>query len=322
MHRVRVGVVRGGPSNEYEVSLMTGGEVLKHLPEEKYHAKDIFIDLEGIWHVQGKAVEPVNVLRQVDVVFNALHGSYGEDGQIQRLMDSLGVRYTGSNALGSAFAMNKIRAKEIAKSAGLKTAGHVELAVSNTHGGDLIKAFRTFAPPLVVKPALSGSSVGVSLPRTFEEFEGAVRGAFEISPKVLVEEYIQGKEATVGVLEHFRTEPLYAMLPIEIVPKGGSSFFDYNAKYKGNSEERCPGNFSKEETAELSRLAKTIHEALGLRHYSRSDFIIHPKRGIYFLETNTLPGLTSESLVPKALKAVGCDFPDFLDHLVGLAMRR
>lgn len=322
MHRVRVGVVRGGPSHEYEVSLRTGAEVLQHLPSEKYQAKDIFIDTSGVWHHQGRPVEPISVLRQVDVVFNALHGTYGEDGQIQRLMDTVGVRYTGSKALGSAFAMNKLRAKDIAKTTGLKTPGHVELMVSSTLAGDLVRAFKTFSPPLVVKPAQAGSSVGVSLPRTFAAFEEAVRAAFEISPRVLIEEYIQGKEATVGVLEHFRSEPLYAMLPVEIVPKSGSNFFDYDAKYKGNSEERCPGNFTKDETDELSRLAKSIHEALGLRHYSRSDFIIHPKRGIFYLETNTLPGLTSESLVPKALKAVGCEFPDFLDHLLTLALHR
>lgn len=316
-----MGVLRGGPSAEYEVSLKTGAEVLKHLPENKYEARDIFIDKNGVWHLQGKPSTPNKLLRQVDVVFNALHGTYGEDGEVQRLMDMQGIRYTGSGALQSAVAMNKIRTKEVAQSVGLKVARHEAMSVSHTHQSDLMKLFREYSPPLVVKPVVSGSSVGVTLAKTFAEFSDAVTKAFEVCPKVMVEEYISGKEATIGVLEHFRGQTLYAMLPIEIIPPQGK-FFDYEAKYTGISQELCPGNFTLEEKTALEKYAKTIHEALELRHYSRSDFIIHPKRGIFFLETNTLPGLTSESLVPKSLKAAGCDFPIFLDHLVELAMRR
>ena len=135
---------------------------------------------------------------------------------------------------------------------------------------------------------------------------------------VLIEEVIRGREATQGVVQDLRGEKLYALPPIEIVPPEGD-FFSYDAKYSGATREVCPAHFSKKDEAELARVARAMHEALGLRHYSRSDFIISPK-GIYYLETNTLPGMTSESLLPKSLAAVGVSFPDFLSHIVDLAI--
>jgi len=122
------------------------------------------------------------------------------------------------------------------------------------------------------------------------------------------------------VVDNFRNEEIYSLLPVEIRKSNDSAFFDYQAKYGGKSEEICPGNFTVAEKKIIQNMAKEAHQALGLRHYSRSDFIINPRRGIYILETNTLPGLTSESLLPKSLKAVGCSLPDFLDHLIILAL--
>ncbi|MBC7836866.1 ATP-grasp domain-containing protein, partial [Acetobacteraceae bacterium] len=135
-----------------------------------------------------------------------------------------------------------------------------------------------------------------------------------------VEEFIKGKEATVGVVDNFRGEKFYALMPVEIVPPPSREFFDYHAKYSGESTERVPGNFTHSEKEELMYLAKRAHETLGLSHYSRSDFIVS-KRGIYFLEINTLPGLTGESLLPKALAAGGSKLPEFLDHVITLARR-
>jgi D-alanine-D-alanine ligase len=134
---------------------------------------------------------------------------------------------------------------------------------------------------------------------------------------VLVEEYIQGKEATAGVVEGLRGEKIYSLLPIEIIPPPKAAFFDREVKYNGETIERVPGNFTKEETAEIQRLARLAHEVLGQRGYSRSDFMVSP-RGVYFLETNSAAGvgLTSESLLPKSLKAVGISFNEFLDHIV------
>ncbi len=144
--------------------------------------------------------------------------------------------------------------------------------------------------------------------------------AAELDEEILVEEYIKGTEATVGVIEGFRGEKLYALPAVEIRPK--TAFFDFAAKYEGKSDEIVPANFPMNVKMELSDMARKVHNAVGLRHYSRSDFIIHPKRGIYVLEVNTLPGLTGESLVPKSLRAVGSDTHELIDHLIGLALKR
>jgi D-alanine-D-alanine ligase len=310
--------LRGGPGSEYDVSLKTGASVLQELSKEHYDPLDIFIDKEGQWHLRGMPIPPERAALQADVIFNALHGEYGEGGTVQKLLDATGVPYTGSGALASAIGMNKALTKERLKDTGIKLPRQRLLSVSDSLESEVLDIFRTFPQPSVVKPVSAGSSVGVTIARSFQELWHGVKKAFEHSSKVLVEEFIRGKEATAGVVEGFRGKDLYALLPIEIVPPPDRPFFDYEAKYGGGTLERVPGNFSKEETQELQRLAALVHKELGLKHYSRSDFIVSP-RGIYFLEVNTLPGLTNESLIPKSLRAAGASLSDFLHHIVQLA---
>ncbi len=174
--------------------------------------------------------------------------------------------------------------------------------------------------PSIAKPAALGSSVGVAIVNSYLDLEDALRKIFEMADSAIVEEFIKGREATCGVVDDFRGAEIYPLLPIEIAPPPENSFFDYDAKYGGKSQEICPGRFSREESAEIQRLAVLAHQALGLRHYSRSDFIVNPRRGIFFLETNSLPGMTANSLFPKALEAIGCSQYQFVDHLLSLAM--
>jgi len=316
-----VGVLRGGPSREHDVSLKTGAAILANLSEEQYAARDIYIDRQGVWHDRGRPTPPERILRQVDVVLNGLHGEYGEDGEVQKLLERFGVPYTGADSFGSYLAMHKLMAKVRAQEAGLLTpeSQYVERAEDIVEAANTI--IRTFHQPVVVKPVGWGSSVGVSIVGGYAPVLAAIQKLFaEGAPAVLVEEYIRGKEATVGVVEGLRGEELYVLPTIEIIPPG-EDFFSYDAKYSGETREVCPGNFSRVDTEELRRIAKVMHRVLGLRHYSRSDFIVTPK-GIYYLETNTLPGLTEESLLPKSLAAVGVSFRDFLSHLVNLALGR
>lgn len=315
-----VAVLRGGIGGEHEVSLNSGATVLRNL-SNKNKVIDIFIDRDGTWYVRGVPKSPEQVLASADVVFNALHGHYGEDGTVQRLLERLGVPYTGSSAFSSACAMNKCLTKEMLEKKGMRTPASVTLTVSPDLEEEIVTVFRSFSQPSVVKPASSGSSVGVTLAQGFNEFRDGVKEAFKHSKEVLVEQFIKGREATAGVVDRLRGEECYKLPPVEIVPKADCTFFDYDAKYSGESEERCPGNFSKSETEELQRLARTAHEVLGLRHYSRSDFIV-ASDGIYFLETNTLPGLTEESLLPKSLAAVGIPMTEFLDHVLDLAEQK
>lgn len=320
MFKKVVGVLRGGPSAEYEVSLKTGRTVLEGLPKERYDVRDIFIDREGVWHVRGVPVEPARALDQVDVVFNALHGAYGEDGTVQRLLDTHRVPYTGSDAFSSAVGMNKPLAKKGLRPSGMAFAAHAVLSRDDCGEEMLRSVFHTLSPPYVVKPAKGGSSYGVSIVQTFDELLFAVLSAFEHGDTILVEQYVRGREVTVGVAEGFRGEELYAFPPIEIVPTK-SVFFDYDEKYSGHARELCPAPLPREMSETLMGHARFVHKTLGLRDYSRSDFIV-ARDGVYFLEVNTLPGLTEASLIPKALSAVGGSLPLFLEHLVTRALAR
>lgn len=316
-----VGVLRGGPSREHEVSLKSGAAILANLPEERFATRDIYIDKSGQWHDRGRPTAPERILRQLDVVLIGLHGEYGEDGEVQKLLERFGVPYAGADSLGSYLAMHKLMAKMRAKEAGLLTPEFRHLEHTTDSEAIVRDIIRNFHQPVIVKPVGWGSSVGVSIVGGYAPLLAAVERLFaEGAPSILVEEYIRGKEATAGVVEGLRGEALYALPAIEIIPPEGD-FFSYGAKYSGQSREICPGNFSRVTAEELRRTAKVMHRALGLRHYSRSDFIVAPK-GVYYLETNTLPGLTTESLLPKSLAAVGVPFPDFLSHLVNLALGR
>ncbi|MFA5744681.1 MAG: D-alanine--D-alanine ligase [Candidatus Paceibacterota bacterium] len=319
--QIIVGVLRGGPSREHEVSLKTGAAMLANLPEERFSPIDIYIDKNGQWHTHGKPTQPERILRQVDVVLNGLHGEYGEDGEVQKLLERFGVPYSGADSFGSYLAMHKLMAKERAKEFGLLTPDSRFVDRAENSGVVARDVIRSFHQPVVVKPIGWGSSVGISIVGGYAPVLSAIERLFaDGAPSVLIEECIRGKEATAGVVEGLRGETLYALPPIEIVPPE-SDFFSYDAKYSGGSREICPGRFSRVASEELKCAAKAIHRALGLRHYSRSDFIVTPK-GIYYLETNTLPGLTTESLLPKSLATIGVKFSDFLEHLVNLALRR
>jgi D-alanine-D-alanine ligase len=321
MTKKKVGVLRGGPSSEYEVSLKTGKSVIDSLAD-RYEVLDIFIDKEGTWHYLGTPIAPEKVFKRVDVIFNALHGAYGEDGTVQKLLDCFNIPYTGSRALASAVGMNKVLSKKVYKNFNLKTPLYVTVTTKDCSSAELLKLFKSFPMPAVVKPVSGGSSVGTAIAKTLEDLEYAVTDALKYSKEAIIEEFITGKEATCGVVDEFRDEEIYSLLPIEIRKPVDSAFFDFKAKYGGQSQEICPGNFTAKEKKEIQDMARLAHKALGLRHYSRSDFILHPKRGIYILETNTLPGLTSESLLPKSLQAIGCSLPDFLDHLITLALKK
>jgi D-alanine-D-alanine ligase len=320
----RVGVVRGGTSSEYEVSLNSGSAVIQTIRDHlghRYVAHDIFIDRNGRWYIDGNPVSVSGLHSKIDVAFNALHGNFGEDGKIQALLESHGIPFTGSGSIGSALGMNKAFSKKVFKDHGLKSPSWIEIRSEEIESDPkkvVEKLFETFILPGVVKPTSGGSSVGVSIVRDYREFPAALIKAAAHGDSVIVEEYIPGIETTCGIVEGFRSEELYALPPVEIRPHAG--FFDYEAKYQNKSDEIVPASFSEKTKREVEELARKVHRAFGLRHYSRSDFIIHPKKGIYVLEVNTLPGLTKDSLMPKSLKAVGGDLHELIGHILSLVI--
>ena len=294
-----VGVLRGGPSREHEVSLRSGAAMLANLPEERYTARDIYIDRKGQWHDRGRPTAPERVLRQIDVALIGLHGEYGEDGEVQKLLEKFGVPYSGADSFGSYLAMHKIMAKTRTKEAGLLTPEFRYIEDRADTGDTVHEIIRSFHQPVVVKPVGWGSSVGVSIVGGYAPVLSAVEKLFsEGAPSVVVEEYIRGREATAGVVEKFRDEALYALPIVE-----------------GGVKRTCPGNFSRVIREELQVAAKAIHRALGLRHYSQSNFVVAPK-GLYYLGTNSLPALSPEHTFAMALSAVGVPLKDFLSHLI------
>ncbi|MFA6404572.1 MAG: D-alanine--D-alanine ligase [Candidatus Paceibacterota bacterium] len=326
IHKHRIGVLRGGPSNEHEVSLGTGANILSVLRDglaHKYEVRDIMIDRSGNWYIDGVQTSLSDACSKIDCAWNALHGTYGEDGKVQHLLEVLHIPFTGSGSIASAIGMNKILSKESFVENEIKTPVWKEINSDeiNSKLNDIVKElFESFLLPAVVKPVSSGSSVGVSIVRGYSELPKALLNAASHSRTVMIEEYINGVEATCGVIENFRGEELYALPVIEII--SDTDFFDYDAKYNGKSKEIVPSGFADHIKDSIHELSKKIHRALGLRHYSRSDFMIHPKRGVFAIEVNTLPGFTDESLMPKALHAVGSDSKEFVDHVIGLVLRR
>ena len=321
-HKTRVAVLRGGPSSEYDVSLKTGEAVLKNLPS-KYEGVDVFISKDGKWHVHGIEKNPADALRHVDVAFVALHGQYGEDGKVQRILEHMKVPFTGSQAFPSALAMNKHHTKNALKHLKDKVrfAWHKVFSREDIKQKGLHELFREIPHPSVIKPNSAGSSVGVTVVKIFFDLEPAIERAFEHGDTIIIEEFIEGREATCGVVDHFRGERHYALLPIEILPS--SQFYDYHSKYVSEDTRYViPGSFDDSIKKAIQEAARAVHRDLGLRHYSRSDFIVHPKRGVYFLEVNTLPGMTPHSLIPKSIEAIGSSFSDFLDHVITLAREK
>lgn len=322
-NKIRVAVLRGGPSSEYEVSLKTGSGVLANLGD-KYQGIDVLIDKKGVWHVDGLPIKPEKLLIRADVAFLALHGEYGEDGTVQKFFETHSFPFTGSKSLASALGMNKALSKKIFIQHKIPTAHYqvVEKKKVKSVQAEAVEIFKTFIQPCVVKPNDRGSSVGVSICNSAKEIAEGLEKAFAVSEKALIEECIKGKEGTCGVLDHFRGKDIYALPPIEIVPKSHQKFFDYESKYSSEegANEICPGNFSRKETEAMEKYAVEVHKAINARHYSRTDFMVHPKRGVFVLEINTLPGLTPTSLIPKEMVAVGSNYAELLDHLITLAL--
>lgn len=309
----------GGPSAEHEVSLATGQNVLAHLDLKKYRPLTIKISKTGKWFVNNRITTWAKAVKNCDIVFNALHGSYGEDGKIQAILESIGKRYTGSGIAASALAMDKFQSREIFKLAGLTVPKTLKLKKSENFSAQLnffVNKIVKF--PVVIKPCSNGSSVGVQIADNSKKLSKAIADAFLIDKEVLIEEFIQGRELTCGVLENLNGQSPAALPVTEIVPLKNHKFFDYNAKYKtGHSNEITPAAVDETAYKKAQDIATRAHQILGCRGYSRTDMILTNGNGtIYVLETNTLSGLTSASLLPKAAQSAGLSLSQLIDKII------
>lgn len=329
---MKIAVLMGGTSAEREVSLASGLAVLKALREKGHDVRAIdtargFIRQEDEAGLLPEGVhsappsdlgstlalmELANVpeLREADVAFLALHGGTGEDGTIQALLETAGVKYTGSGPLGSGIAMDKDVTKRLLRDSQVPTLPwRVARAPDFKYDQDTIEDLIGF--PLIVKPSKQGSSVGLFVVNEPDELEPAVREASQFDTEVMIERFAKGRELTVSVIGDT------ALPPVEIRPKKG--IYDYESKYTpGMTEYLCPAPLEEETVAQMQAYALRAFRVLKLRGYGRIDFIL-AKEQLFCLEANTLPGMTATSLFPKAAAAAGMDFPELCERIVRAA---
>ena len=344
-------VLAGGLSTERDVSFKTGSMVAAALKENGHRVilLDVFmgygeqeVDLNGIFDradeisvkvsdipevapdlaavkASRKDQSPCffgpNVIRMcqmADIVFMALHGENGENGKVQAAFDLFGVRYTGSDYLSSAIAMNKGMAKKLFVEAGIPTPMGISMT-RETREDDVTKL--NLHLPCIVKPCCGGSSIGVTIVRDAVEFKAALDEAFRWENELVIEEFIEGREFSVGVIEG------KALPVIEIAPIQG--FYDYKNKYKaGSAVETCPAELPEDVSAQMRHYAEEVAKVIGLDTYSRSDFLLDKNNKMYCLEANTLPGMTPTSLLPQEAAVVGVNFNELCEKLIEISMKK
>lgn len=296
--KLNITVLLGGPSAEREVSLRSGGGVAKALRSLGHQVSEV--DPKD-----GTFVLP----EKTDVVFLALHGTYGEDGTAQEQLEKLGVPYTGCDVAASRLAFDKVLTKQRCLEAGVPTAKFMVVDSEKTPWP------RGWQPPLVVKPVRQGSSVGLQFVERVVEWSAALRESLRYDSQVLVEERIPGRETTVGILGG------QALPVVEVRPKAGS--YDYRNKYTpGCTEYFCPAEFEAATTAQIQQAALGAFRAIGGRDYSRVDVMVRPNGEPVVLEVNTLPGMTETSLLPKAAAAAGISYAELCQRMIEMALAR
>ena len=315
MSKLRVAVLYGGRSGEHDISLRSAEAVIAALSPDKYEVSRYFISLEGRWE-PGPILPVPGAHPDIDVVFPVLHGTFGEDGTIQGLLELADLPYVGANVLSSAVSMDKDIMKRVCRDKGLPVVDYLVLSRDEM---DAAAVAARLPFPLFVKPANLGSSVGISKAHDMAELEAALQLAAEFDRKIIVERGVEGREFECAVLGN---ENPAASVPCEILPS--KEFYDYEDKYLLNlAKVELPAKLSEEDTAEMRRLAVACYEAVGCEGMGRVDFLRETSTGQIFInEINTIPGFTSISMFPKMWEYTGIPYRDLLDRLIELALER
>lgn len=293
---MKVGVLMGGISSEREVSLKSGEGIIKNLDKNKYEVFPIIINSKK---------EVIEKVRGLDFVFLALHGEFGEDGSIQALLESIGMNYSGCGVLTSALCMDKKQTKRILKSEGIRVAKDIKINLKNKNSS--IEDLEALGYPMVVKPNAGGSSIGVSIVRNKEELQKSILEALKYSTEILVEEYLEGEEYTIPVLNG-------EVFPILLI-KSDTEFFDYVSKYADDGATEELVTLPKKMQTEFEEIGKRCWDIFNCKAYVRIDIIV--SKGLpYVLEINTLPGMTKNSLFPKSAKGANMEYSELLDKII------
>jgi D-alanine-D-alanine ligase len=313
--KLRVAILYGGRSGEHEVSLRSAESIIAAMDPERYEVRRILITPEGKWQPAPISPEP-GANGDIDVVFPVLHGTFGEDGTVQGLLDLADLPYVGAGVLASSVSMDKEVMKRLAVERGLPVVEYLVLRRGQFRPDDVCGCFPF---PVFVKPANLGSSVGVSKAKTCEELIAALAFAAKFDRKILVERGIQGREFECSVLGN---ENPVAAVPCEILPS--RDFYDYEDKYLLNKAGTVvPADLSPKQTREVQRLAVECYQAVDCEGMARVDFLMESATGQFFInEINTIPGFTSISMYPKMWEASGLPYPKLIDRLIELALER
>jgi len=345
---MKIVVLAGGISTERDVSLTSGKMIYKALknkghqvvltdvflgmPDESAESLETIFERDEDWAKeigsisevnpdieQVKALRPdwkknffgpnvIGLCQQADVVFMALHGEHGENGKIQAYFDMMGITYTGTDYVSSALAMDKALAKELFAYNGIPTPMGIRLKAGEVES-------KKVPYPCIVKSCKGGSSVGVVIANSDEEYEAAKKEAFKYDDEVVIEQFIKGREFSVGVMEG------KALPIIEIAPIQG--FYDYKNKYQaGSAVETCPAELPADKTKEMQKIAEKVFAVLRLKCYARMDFMMSEKGDLYCLEANTLPGMTPTSLLPQEAQAIGMGYEDLCEKIIEIALKK
>ncbi|MEO8052708.1 MAG: D-alanine--D-alanine ligase family protein [Acidobacteriota bacterium] len=313
--KLRVAVLYGGRSGEHEISLRSAESIIAAMDPQRYEVQRIFITPDGRWEPRAISPEPGGN-PDIDVVFPVLHGTFGEDGTVQGLLELAGLPYVGAGVLGSAVAMDKEVTKRLLRERGLPVAEFVVLA-RGEYNLDEICSCLPF--PMFVKPANLGSSVGISKVKTRDELARALEFAGEFDRKLVVERGIEGREFECSVLGNHNP---VAAIPCEILPS--REFYDYEDKYLlGASKTVLPADLTPGQTREVQRLAVACYQAVHCEGMARVDFLLETATGKFYInEPNTIPGFTSISMYPKMWEAAGVPYAELIGRLIDLALER
>ncbi len=325
LKKKKIAVICGGNSSEHDVSIKSGHHVAKHLNNRKYDVTIINISKDGVWKMEDGTdinVFPYNNqksdLDKFDKVFIALHGENGEDGRVQAMLDMIGVSYTGSGVLASAWGIDKWQTHRILEKYDIAMPQYIVVQRKDDINIDDIDRKVQFVCgyPCFVKPNKSGSSLGMSIVHSKDDLREGIEKALSENDVILIMEYIKGREiscATIGNAHH----EIWNLPPVEVITE--NEYFDYEAKYMSKkTQEICPAELREVQEQEVKDVAQKVHRILSCQGVTRSDFILGGDNVLYFLEINTSPGMTEESIVPKAVRATGRDFGDFLDEILNI----
>lgn len=330
MNKIKLGLIYGGVSTEHEVSISSYESIIKNIDKDKYEITSFYISKDGTWFTDGKRTKEVfNSLKEMDCVFPILHGKNGEDGSIAGMLEIIGVSYVGCKTLSSAICMDKVITKKLLEKANISVAKYMFIKKLNDNfywvqdNYDYVLLDKEILDlsvstilnyPVVVKPSRSGSSVGVSVANDYLELENAINEASIYDEKILIEEFIDGKELEVAVLGNndLTVSNIGNIIPDEIV-------YSYNSKYKGNSKTIVLNTIEENLESKIKNIVLTTYKVLDCSGLARVDMFLIGNV-VLVNEVNTMPGFTSISMYPKLMESINISYTDLIDRLISLSM--